>query len=258
MNKKRQIIRRALVLISFLLFPITIYYFSPYLIIMGASEGIASGSFIMFSSMLVLSLFLGRLFCGWACPAGGLQECASMINSKNAKGGKANWIKYFIWVPWIAGIILAIVFAGGLHRIDVLYQTKSGVLYLGPNSQITYPKYGISVSEPQSYVIYLGIILLIVVLAFATGKRGFCHYICWMAPFMIIGTEISSLVRLPALRLKADKDKCVKCKTCTKNCPMSLEVMDMVQSESMKNSECILCGTCVDVCPKDVIRYRMW
>jgi ferredoxin-type protein NapH len=76
-----------------------------------------------------------------------------------------------------------------------------------------------------------------------------------MAPFMVIGTKISNLIRLPALRLKADKDKCVKCKTCTKNCPMSLEVMEMVQRGSMKNSECILCGTCADVCPKDVIRY---
>lgn len=255
MNKKRQIIRKALILISFLLFPITIFYFSPYLIIMGAIEGIASGSFILFLSMLVLSLFLGRLFCGWACPAGGLCECAFIVNSKNAKGGKANWIKYFIWVPWIAGIAMAVIFAGGIHTIDPLYQTRQGTLLFGDGSIINYPKYGISVSEPYSYFIYLVIISLIVALSFATGKRGFCHYVCWMAPFMVIGTKISNLIRLPALRLKADKDKCVKCKTCTKNCPMSLEVMDMVQSGSMKNSECILCGTCVDVCPKDVIRY---
>ncbi|HGJ67118.1 TPA: 4Fe-4S binding protein [bacterium] len=257
MNKKRQLIRRALILISFLLFPITIFYFSPYLIIMGASEGIVSGSFIMFSSMFVLSLFFGRLFCGWACPAGGLGECAFMANLKQAKGGKADWIKYFIWVPWIALIIIMFIISGGIHAIEPLYQTKDGTIFLGKDTIMHYPKYGISISEPWTYMIYFIIVALVIILSLATGKRGFCHYVCWMAPFMIIGTKISNLIRLPALRLKSDKDKCVKCKACTKNCPMSLEVMDMVQSGSMKNSECILCGTCADVCPKGVIKYRM-
>ena len=46
----------------FALFPIIYYYFSPYLIIMGASEGVVAGSFITFSAMLIGSLFLGRFF----------------------------------------------------------------------------------------------------------------------------------------------------------------------------------------------------
>jgi len=160
-------------------------------------------------------------------------------------------------VPWIAGIIVTIVISGGLHKIDPLYQTKNGILILGPNTQVTYPKYGISISEPLSYIIYLGIIALIVIPAFTAGKRSFCHYICWMAPFMIIGTKISNLLRLPALRLKSDENKCIDCKSCTKNCPMSLDVNAMVRKGSMINSECILCGTCADICPKGVIEYTL-
>lgn len=53
---KRQKFRRALLLISFLLFPVTIWYFSPYLIIQAASEHIMNGSFIVFCTM-----FLGFL-----------------------------------------------------------------------------------------------------------------------------------------------------------------------------------------------------
>ncbi|WP_241423274.1 4Fe-4S binding protein [Candidatus Contubernalis alkaliaceticus] len=85
---KRQSIRKTLILISFLLFPITIYYLSPYLIILGALEGIAAGSFVFFALLFVFSLFLGRAYCGWLCPGGGLQECCQIVSTRKAKGGK--------------------------------------------------------------------------------------------------------------------------------------------------------------------------
>ena len=66
---KRQTVRKAL-LISLLLFPVTMWYFSPYLIIQAASEHIMNGSFIVFCLMFVCSMFLGRVWCGYLCPAG--------------------------------------------------------------------------------------------------------------------------------------------------------------------------------------------
>ena len=83
----RQKIRRTILFISFLLFPITIWYFSPYLIIQAASEHIMNGSFIVFVAMFVFSLFFGRVWCGYFCPAGGLQECVMLINDRPAKQG---------------------------------------------------------------------------------------------------------------------------------------------------------------------------
>jgi polyferredoxin len=49
----------------------------------------------------MVSLFLGRAFCGWVCPGAGIQEWCFTVNDKKARGGRLNWIKYFIWVPWI-------------------------------------------------------------------------------------------------------------------------------------------------------------
>jgi len=60
----RQNIRQFTIILSFLLFPITLYYFSPYLIIQGALEGIVVGSFIVFIAMFIASLVFGRAFCG--------------------------------------------------------------------------------------------------------------------------------------------------------------------------------------------------
>lgn len=235
----RQKIRKTIILISFLLFPVTLYYFSPYLIIMGASEGIITGSFIVFSLMLLTSLIFGRAFCSWVCPAGGLQECVMMAHDKRARGGLRNISKYIIWVPWVIIIALLFTTSGGFKSVDFLFQTAGGI----------------SVMDPIAYITYYFVLALIVILSFTGGRRGFCHYSCWMAPFMIIGTKLKDALHLPSLRLKAEKDKCVSCKSCTKNCPMSLPVDEMAAKGNMKNTECILCGACIDTCPNKVIRY---
>jgi polyferredoxin len=77
-----------------------------------------------------------------------------------------------------------------------------------------------------------------------------------MAPFLILGRKVRNLFPWPALRLEANEDACIDCKTCTRECPMSLDVNAIVHAKTMESSECILCGTCVDNCCKDVIRYR--
>ena len=49
--------------------------------------------------------------------AGGLQEACFRIQKKNVKGGKTDWIKCFIWFPWIGIIALMAVKAGGFQRM---------------------------------------------------------------------------------------------------------------------------------------------
>lgn len=235
----RQKVRRAITFISFLLFPITFKFFSPYVIIDGASQGIIAGSFLYFAFLLVFSLFFGRAVCGWACPAASMQEWAFTINNKPVKGGKYNLIKFGIWVPWIGVIMAAAISAGGLKSINPLHMIENGV----------------SLSTIYDFYIYFIVIGLIFIFSLAVGKRAFCHYGCWMAPFMIIGTKIQQTFRWPALHLVADKTTCQSCNTCTKNCPMSLDVNSMVRKGNMKNSECILCGTCVDNCPNGTIKF---
>jgi ferredoxin-type protein NapH len=238
-QNRRQKTRKAILIVMFALFPIIYYYFSPYLIIMGASEGVVAGSFITFSAMFVGSLFLGRVFCGWICPAGATQELCFKINSKDFKGGKRNSIKYFIWIPWIAVVAVMFVQAGGISAVDPFYQTY----------------YGISIQDAQSVILFLVIAGLFAGIALAAGKRASCHTICWMAPFMIIGRKIRNAINLPALQLLPDKNECINCKACTRNCLMSLDVNSMVQKDSMENSECVLCGFCVDNCPKGAIKF---
>ena len=235
----RQRIRKAMVIVAFLSFPVTMNFLSPYVIIDGAMNGIVNGSLVMFGLMFISSLFLGRLWCGWVCPGGGMQEMVEPINSQPVKPARIDWIKWVIWIPWISLISWLVFRAGGYSRINLLHLTESGF----------------SVDEPIKYLIYYIVIGLFVGLAVFAGRRAGCHTICWMSPFMMIGRWIRNRFDWPALRLVADAAVCSDCKKCTSNCPMSLDVNAMVQIEKMEHAECILCGTCVDNCSKKAIRY---
>jgi polyferredoxin len=234
----RQRVRKALIIASLLLFPITINYFSPYVIIDGAAQGIVNGSLIVFALQFASALFVGRLWCGWACPAAGLAEVCTAVNDKRVRPW-LRWLKWAIWAPWLALIVYVVVRAGGYRQFDFFHLSERII----------------SVDEPAKYVIYYAVVGLFAGLAVAVGRRAGCHTICWMAPFMVLGRKVRNVFRWPALHLRANVEACTNCKRCTRDCPMSLDVNTMVQAEYMEHSECILCGTCVDVCPHDAIRY---
>ncbi|PIO47315.1 MAG: 4Fe-4S ferredoxin [[Chlorobium] sp. 445] len=234
----RQSIRKALLLVALLLWPVTLYYFSPALIFEGTSERLINGSFIVFSALLFLSLIFGRVWCGWLCPGAALQEMLFAVNDKRLEKPR-DWIRWAIWIPWITSLALVAFFAGGYERVDFFYRTHSGV----------------SVGDTSGYIVYYTVLVVFFSTALIAGRRAACHRICWMSPFMVIGRKVSNTLHLPALRLAVTPDKCVKCEVCTRNCPMSLNVAQMVQSGRLEHPECVLCGTCVDSCKQKAIDY---
>ncbi len=239
---KRQKLRKLLLIISMLLFPITLYYFSPALIINGALNGIINGSFIVFLLMFLLAIPCGRLFCGYLCPAGGLQECAFVVNDNYPKQGWKNCIKYVIWIVWIAVVAACYFYRGEVIAIDFFFETTEGI----------------SVTNVQSYIIYYGIILLVFVPAILFGKRIFCHYFCWMAPFMVLGTKLRRVLHLPGLHIKVkNQSACIACGKCDRECPMGVKVTATVAEGHVRSMECIQCGACVDGCPKGVLGYSL-
>lgn len=231
--------RKALILVSALLFPITIYYYSPYILIRGAMESVICGSFIVFGGMLLTSIFFGRFFCGYFCAGAGLGEMAGAVNDKPSKLGKGCYLKYGIWVTWLALVVWLFIRSGGIKAIDLLYGTTSGV----------------SITSIPEYGVYYLIVLLLFGLPLVFGKRAFCHYLCWMAPFMNVGMKIGDVLHLPRLRLVIDKTNCNSCKRCTTQCPMGLDVQKQIQQGEIWEAECSLCGACIAACPKQVIAY---
>lgn len=238
----RQRLRKALIIFSFLLLPVTFAYISCPIIVKGASEGIITGGLIVFLLLFAGSLFFGRLWCGWLCPAGGLQEIYAHINNKRISINKLGLLKYLMFLTIIfVPLISAIRSAGGLKAIDFFYNTY----------------HGISIAQPGAYTIFLAQIIFITAFSLLAGRRGFCRYFCPIAVIMIIGRTIRNLIRWPALHLAADAALCKNCRKCSKICPMGLDVNLMVMDGHMENVECIFCFACVDICPKKAIQYAL-
>lgn len=237
----RQKIRKVILILTFILIPLTIFYVSPIVIMMGASEGIVSGSMILFILLFLLSLFVGRLWCGWLCPMGAWQELCSPVMKRTVKEGRLNYIKYIITVIWLAVIANAFFSAGGIRGIDPFYGTVNGI----------------SISSVDVLMVVGMIFFIIFVVAFITGKRGTCHVVCPIAGIMVAGRTIRNRIGWPALQLNADTGLCIDCNKCQKECPMGLDVHGMVRQKKMENPDCILCAHCSDICPKGAITYSI-
>lgn len=235
-----QKIRKPIVISTAILFHLLLIFhlfFSPVIIVSASYKSIINASFVAFAIIFLLSLFFGRAYCSWFCPGCGVQEVLSMFIKKKSKNSKALYIKYFIFIIWI-GVIITGYIINGIHKIDFTYGM----------SDVTFER---------KVILTIGAIILIVPLTVIFGKFASCKYICWQAPFMVIGTKIRDYFHFKGLRLKSENIKCNSCKVCTTKCPMNIDVMENVKNEQMTNTECILCGNCIDHCKQKVIRFSI-
>lgn len=251
----RQKLRKLLLFISFLLFPLIFLHFSPALIIEAGVEGIINGSFIVFVAMFIGSIFFGRIFCAYVCPGGGLQECAFTVNDKHPKQGRKNYIKYGIWVIWLFAIIFSFIYQGQILGIDFFWgDSWGGIARIFPGAS---PVFNIVFN----FALYYTVVFIIFLFALFGGKRAFCHYFCWMAPFMALGIKLRNLLHLPGLYIASKENDCISCKKCNNACPMCIDVEAIVKrdgdSGGIYSLECIQCGVCVDICPKKILGFKI-
>jgi len=234
----RQKTRRVLAIATTALFPVTLYYFSPVLSLEGLAAGVVTGSLVMFGLLFVAALVLGRAFCAWVCPAGAVQELVLRFRGRAVRRLRIRWIKWVIWAPWVAALVFVAVRAHGVHAVSLTWMTWNGI----------------SVTDLASLIALIAVAGLMAGLALAIGRRGACHTVCWMAPFMILARKLRNLFGWPSLRLASEKQACHSCGACTRSCPMSIDVQALVNAEHPESSDCILCGSCGDGCPHGAIR----
>jgi len=232
-------VRRIITLVTLLLFPVILNYLSPYVPISGAMEGVVTGSLLLFGLLFLSGIFFGRAWCGWVCPVAALSDFCQGINNKNVNVRALRIIRYSIFSVWAVFIIAMFVLAGGIKAIDPLHLTETGV----------------SVDGPLKYIIYYFVLALLLVLTIVIGKRGACHAVCWMSPFLTAGIFFGRLLHIPQLRIRADASKCIGCKTCSAKCPMSIDVNNRLKEGCIQTADCVLCGECVEGCRKNALSY---
>lgn len=237
----RQKIRRVVIFVSLFCFPVTLNYFSPYVSVDGAFQGIVSGSLILFGLLFCSGLVFRRAWCAWVCPVAGLCELTSRINDRRVNIKKLAIIHYGIFSAWVLTLLAGFLLAGGIKGINPLHLTEQVV----------------SVDEPLKYITYYFVLFLLFFLSVWIGRRGACHSICWMSPFLTAGAWTGKKLHLRQLMIKAEPSLCINCKKCEEACPMSIEVREAFKAGEINTLDCIQCGECVDTCPKQVLKFRL-
>ncbi|MDD4126895.1 MAG: 4Fe-4S binding protein [Methanomicrobium sp.] len=235
---QRENLRQLILTISAFLMPFTLFFVSPIVILIAAGDGVINSSAILFILLFFISIFFGRIWCGWLCPFGGMQEAISKSCEKKPSGGKKDYIKFILFVPWIAFIIYSFA-ATGISGINPLYGTEDGIF-------------------PEILYVYLFLLAVFVIFTFIFGSRSVCRYICPTAVIMIIGRKAGSILSLPQLRLKAEPENCTGCRVCDSACIMGIKVSEMVKSGNTENSECITCGACANACKKNAVKFGIF
>ncbi|EHP89124.1 4Fe-4S binding protein [Methanotorris formicicus] len=169
----------------------------------------------------------GRGFCGWGCWIAMILE---VLPYKNPSGRVKN-----------LGILRYIVFLLSLGI--VLYFWKCG-----------YTIYGSRDKELLWFIVGLAIYYSFgISMAFLfKDNRAFCKYFC---PIPVLQKILG---RFALLKISIDKNKCINCGLCEKNCPMDIKLLDYKnKGKRVLSTECILCTTCMGVCPKSAIDVKV-
>ncbi len=231
-----QRVRRLTLFAAFVLFqfPLVHLLFSPVLPVIAASRGVVGMTIVTYGALAVAALVLGRAYCGWFCDGAAIQECCTALGARPVKG-KRYWTKFIPFGLWVAAVTVAFARAGGIHSVDLGFGLRG------------------ETPIPHAALLY-GPFLIHVPLTILLGRWAWCHYGCWIAPWMILASRLKERVGWPSLRIAAEPEKCLDCQACADACPMSLEVPEMVRARA-RSDECVLCGQCVEACATGAVRF---
>ena len=223
-------------------------------------------NFIVITVLLVITLVFGRIYCSVICPLGVMQDLISWIHGKFKKNRfsyskEVKWLRYPILVVFIAlviagvGSILALLEPYGTYGMiatnlfQPIYQWCNNLFAAISEHYESYTFYNADVwiKGGLALALSIGFFLIIGILAWR-GGRTYCNTIC------PVGTLLSSASRISILKVNIDKDKCIKCGMCTRNCKASC--VDY-QNGTVDHSRCVTCGNCISKCKKDAIYYGL-
>lgn len=166
-------------------------------------------------------IFFGRGWCGYACWTAMVLDLLPYKVPKYPRK-KLGFIRYIVFA-------ISLTFVGALFLLHV-NNLEEIMLWAFIIGNILYYAIGIT----------LALVL--------KDNRAFCKYICPITVFLKPASYFSFL------RVKCDKEKCISCNKCKKNCPMNVDMTN--NSRKRENgTECILCMKCMDECPKKALHF---
>ena len=176
---------------------------------------------VLFLGLIPVTYLFGKVFCGWVCYLGAIQEFIHIDKVKIFQSEKAQKVMKWIRIVATAAVLIQLTFT---HVIlwNKIAPFKVAVNLFSPN--IT------------GYIL-LGIVLISSVFI----HRPFCKTIC---PVGLLHGFVS---KLPGASVLGINSSCAGCKTCNTSCQINAITREGNTSK-LDNEECIRCGDCMDDC----------
>ncbi|MFC1724398.1 4Fe-4S dicluster domain-containing protein [candidate division KSB1 bacterium] len=232
------------------------FRFDPLLLLMNLiSSGIVLKVLLLSLIPLLLTLFLGRFFCGWICPLGTVNQFFSWLfrknNKRNSKPEPEEFrLKYLIVPALIVSAFLGVYLWGWLDPFS-LFSRSLAVLtpsadYLAQKSSLLSDAKSVLADYPRFTIFpYLTACLFFLFIGLNYYfRRFFCNKLC------PLGALYGLTSRFGLLKFST-KDSCSSCGLCSKNCTYYGD-----PCENYLKSECMVCFNCAVDCPTDSVELK--
>lgn len=224
----------------------------------------------------LFGLFSNRIFCGWVCPTGFIQDLFAGLAGDSTKRFKKETdqdlkrFKFVILLIWFVIFVPLGIFANTNPEQFSNYSNALGDLFekpLWPLSLaefifVSFPEIVQSVYETStlsffgdlsSFQIVVLVVYFLVLILSVFWPRIYCRVGC---PY---GAMISIFSRNALLKLQRLPTRCPgrkECGICEKVCPMQIRILDEPFEGFTGKGECILCLECMEQCPHDAIKWK--
>ena len=177
---------------------------------------------LWFLLLLPGAYFFGKLWCGWLCHLGALQEFMfKALNVKFLQSNKAQkiikWVQISVFVLWIVQLIL----------------TRTNLFCEYDPFKVAFNL----ISPSITGWVLLGILLVSSVLVYRPFCRTFCP----------VGLTLGWVSLIPGARKLDKNDTCVHCKKCDTACQQRALIHEN-KVTTLRVQDCILCGECISDC----------
>ena len=176
-------------------------------------------AWVVLGAFVVLSFAFGRVFCGYVCPAGAVQELLFRLPTRKVRVGSKTVLIALRLAVLVTFLVLALVFSIGILK----YLGIRDFFYLSFGSAFLY-----------------AFLAFLIVSIFA--YRPFCRFAC---PY---GALLSLATAKGRFKLRHIED-CSDCEICEEVCPTN------EAGRADLKQECYMCGKCREACPLDAISY---
>jgi polyferredoxin len=180
----------------------------------------------------LLSIVGNKLFCGWVCPIGALQEIFYLLPNRLKK------VRFPFYVVNSLRIGLLVLFIPLLIRFGVYVYG-----YFNPFEILHWP------FDTDFWTLYAWAVTGIMIILSLFIYRPFCHIMC------PIGALTWLLEHIAVVRIRLREDKCNHCGLCTKESPCF--GMKSILERKRIRPDCYACGKCITVCPSRALEFSI-